>query len=454
MSEEQLIRPESYSGVPLPQSLEAERSVLGALLQDGKAVSMAMEMLREDDFYSPVHQAVFAAVRSLAQQSMAVDLITANDELARRGTLDGIGGTEYLVRLMEDVPATSNVQYYISIVLQKSTLRQLIRASAQITRNCYAQQMDLKDIMAGAEKAIFDIVMRRTGGEQLLHIREVLFDTYSRIEELARMQGKIAGVTTGFSRLDKVLTGMHPGELLLMGARPSMGKTSIALNIAAAAARKGHGVAIFSLEMPREQIAMRLLCAEARVDMQRVRSGTLRDREWVKLAQTVNPLSNEKIYIDDTAGLTPLQMRSRVRRVMLEKGLDLVIVDYLQLMGADGKSENRQQEVSEISRRLKSIALELKVPILACAQLSRANTQRQVKKPVLSDLRDSGSIEQDADVVMFLHRESYYDRSSEQTNTAQIIIAKQRNGPLDEISVNWLEEYTLFEDLYTEETEN
>ena len=442
MSEEQLIRPESYSGVPLPQSLEAERSVLGALLQDGKAVSMAMEMLREDDFYSPVHQAIFAAVRSLAQQSMAVDLITANDELARRGTLDGIGGTEYLVRLMEDVPATSNVQYYISIVLQKSTLRQLIRASAQITRNCYAQQMDLKDIMAGAEKAIFDIVMRRTGGEQLLHIREVLFDTYSRIEELARMQGKIAGVTTGFSRLDKVLTGMHPGELLLMGARPSMGKTSIALNIAAAAARKGHGVAIFSLEMPREQIAMRLLCAEARVDMQRVRSGTLRDREWVKLAQTVNPLSNEKIYIDDTAGLTPLQMRSRVRRV------------YLQLMGADGKSENRQQEVSEISRRLKSIALELKVPILACAQLSRANTQRQVKKPVLSDLRDSGSIEQDADVVMFLHRESYYDRSSEQTNTAQIIIAKQRNGPLDEISVNWLEEYTLFEDLYTEETEN
>ena len=454
MSEQQLIRPESYSGVPLPQSLEAERSVLGALLQDGKAVSMAMEMLREDDFYSPVHQAIFAAVKALAQQSTAVDLITANDELARRGTLDGIGGTEYLVRLMEDVPATSNVQYYISIVLQKSTLRQLIRASAEITRNCYAQQMDLKDIMAGAEKAIFDIVMRRTGGEQLLHIREVLFDTYSRIEELARMQGRIAGVTTGFSRLDKVLTGMHPGELLLMGARPSMGKTSIALNIAAAAARKGHGVAIFSLEMPREQIAMRLLCAEARVDMQRVRSGTLRDREWVKLAQTVNPLSNEKIYIDDTAGLTPLQMRSRVRRVMLEKGLDLVIVDYLQLMGADGKSENRQQEVSEISRRLKSIALELKVPILACAQLSRANTQRQVKKPVLSDLRDSGSIEQDADVVMFLHRESYYDRSSEQTNTAQIIIAKQRNGPLDEISVNWLEEYTLFEDLYTEETEN
>ena len=454
MSEQQLIRPESYSGVPLPQSLEAERSVLGALLQDGKAVSMAMEMLREEDFYSPVHQAIFAAVKALAQQSTAVDLITANDELARRGTLDGIGGTEYLVRLMEDVPATSNVQYYISIVLQKSTLRQLIRASAEITRNCYAQQMDLKDIMAGAEKAIFDIVMRRTGGEQLLHIREVLFDTYSRIEELARMQGRIAGVTTGFSRLDKVLTGMHPGELLLMGARPSMGKTSIALNIAAAAARKGHGVAIFSLEMPREQIAMRLLCAEARVDMQRVRSGTLRDREWVKLAQTVNPLSNEKIYIDDTAGLTPLQMRSRVRRVMLEKGLDLVIVDYLQLMGADGKSENRQQEVSEISRRLKSIALELKVPILACAQLSRANTQRQVKKPVLSDLRDSGSIEQDADVVMFLHRESYYDRSSEQTNTAQIIIAKQRNGPLDEISVNWLEEYTLFEDLYTEETEN
>ena len=450
MSEMQPALAAAFAGTP-PQSIEAERSVLGALLQDGRAVSIATEMLREDDFYVPAHQAIYAAIRGLAQQSVAVDLVTVDAELSRRGTLEGIGGSAYLVDLLRFVPTTANVQYYISIVLEKSTLRQLIQACSVITRNSYAQQMDLKDILGAAEKAIFDIVMRRTGGEQLLHIRDVLFTTYTQIEELARLQGKVAGVTTGFSQLDKVLTGMHGGELLLMGARPSMGKTSIALNIAAAAARKGYGVAIFSLEMPREQIAMRLLCGDARVDMQHVRSGTLRDKEWLKLAQTVNPLSNEKIYIDDTAGLTPLQMRSRVRRVMLEKGLDLVIVDYLQLMGADTKSENRQQEVSEISRRLKSIALELKIPILACAQLSRANTQRTVKRPMLSDLRDSGSIEQDADVVMFLHREAYYDQSSAETNTAEIIVAKQRNGPLETIKLNWLAEYTLFEDMYIED---
>ena len=452
MSEQSLAYPSAYTPAP-PQSIEAERSVLGALLQDGRAVSIAMEMLKEDDFYTPAHQAIYAAIRTLAQQSVAVDLITVDAELSRRGTLDGVGGSAYLVELLQYVPTTANVQYYISIVLEKSTLRQLIQAASVISRNCYSQQMELKDILSAAEKSIFDIVMRRTGGEQLVHIREVLFTTYAQIEELARLKGRVAGVTTGFTALDKLLTGMHGGELILMGARPSMGKTSIALNIAAAAARKGFGVAIFSLEMPREQIAMRLLCGDARVDMQQVRSGTLPDKGWMKLAQTVNPLSNEKIYIDDTAGLTPLQMRSRARRVMLEKGLDLIVVDYLQLMGADTKSENRQQEVSEISRRLKSIALELKIPILACAQLSRANTQRTVKRPMLSDLRDSGSIEQDADVVMFLHREAYYNPSSEETNTAEVIIAKQRNGPLGTVKLNWLSEFTLFEDMYTEDVE-
>ncbi len=451
MSEQPGALSTAFSAVP-PQSIEAERSVLGALLQDGRAVSIAMEMLQEDDFYTPAHREIYSAIRALAQQSTAVDLVTVDAELSRRGTLNGVGGSSYLVELLQYVPTTANVQYYITIVLEKSTLRRLIQAASTISRNCYEQRLDLKDILSHAEKSIFDIVMRRTGGEQLVHIREVLYTTYAQIEELARLQGKVAGVTTGFTQLDRLLTGMHGGELILMGARPSMGKTSIALNMAAAAARKGFGVAIFSLEMPREQIAMRLLCGDARVDMQHVRSGTLRDKEWIKLAQTVNPLSNEKVYIDDTAGLTPMQMRSRVRRIMLEKGLDLVIIDYLQLMGADGKSENRQlQEVSEISRRLKAIALELKIPILACAQLSRANTQRTVKRPMLSDLRDSGSIEQDADVVMFLHREAYYDQTSEETNTAEVIIAKQRNGPLGTVKLNWLSEFTLFEDMYTDD---
>ena len=450
MSEQQTAPSTAFSAVP-PQSIEAERSVLGALLQDSKAVSIAMEMMQEDDFYVPAHRAIFEAIRALATQSTAVDLVTVDAELSRRGTLAGIGGSSYLVELLQYVPTTANVQYYISIVLEKSTLRRLIQASNAISRNSYEQQMDLKDILGYAEKSIFDIVMRRTGGEQLVHIREVLYNTYAQIEELAKLQGRVAGVTSGFTQLDQLLTGFHPGELIIMGARPSMGKTSIALNMAAAAARKGYGVAIFSLEMPREQIAMRLLCGDARVNMQHVRSGTLRDKEWVKLAQTVNPLSNEKVYIDDTSGITPLQMRSRVRRIMMEKGLDLVIIDYLQLMGADGKVENRQQEVSEISRRLKAIALELKIPIIACAQLSRANTQRQVKRPMLSDLRDSGSIEQDADVVMFLHREAYYDQTSAETNTAEIIVAKQRNGALGTVKLNWLGEYTLFEDMYTED---
>ena len=447
MSEQRPAYMDAFPSVP-PQSIEAERSVLGALLQDGRAVSLATEMLNEEDFYTPAHKAIFEAIHSLAAAGTAVDLVTVDAELARRGTLEGVGGTAYLTGMILEVPSTANVQEHIGIILEKSTLRQLIRAASTITRNCYANQMELKDILGAAEKDIFDIVMRRTGGAQLIPIREVLFDTYAKIEELARLQGKVAGVTTGFSKLDKDLTGMHGGELLLLGARPSMGKTSIALNIAASAARKGYSVAIFSLEMPREQIAMRLLCSEARVNMQNVRSGTLRDKEWLKLAQTVNPLSNEKIFIDDTAGLTPMQMRSRARRIMVEKGLDLIVVDYLQLMGADGRSENRQQEVSEISRRLKSIALELKVPILACAQLSRANTQRTVKRPMLSDLRDSGSIEQDADVVMFLHRDAYYDAASEETNAATLIIAKQRNGPLGDIKLNWLAEYTLFEDAY------
>ena len=303
MSEQRPAYMDAFASVP-PQNIEAERSVLGALLQDGRAVSLAMEMLNEEDFYTPAHKAIYEAIRSLAAAGTAVDLVTVDAELTRRGTLEGVGGTAYLTGLIIGVPSTVNVQEHIEIILEKSTLRQLIRAASTITRNSYANQMELKDILSAAEKDIFDIVMRRTGGAQLIPIREVLYNTYAQIEELARLQGKVAGVTTGFSKLDKNLTGMHGGELLLLGARPSMGKTSIALNIAASAARKGYSVAIFSLEMPREQIAMRLLCSEARVNMQSVRSGTLRDKEWMKLAQTVNPLSNEKIYIDDTAGLT------------------------------------------------------------------------------------------------------------------------------------------------------
>ncbi len=445
---------EEYTAYPMeviqtpPQSLEAERSVLGALMQDHAALTQAMEMLQEDDFHLPQHAAIFKAMRGLFQQSRGVDLVTMDDELTRNGSLQGIGGTEYLITLMQSVPTTVHVRYYIDIVLEKSTLRKLIGAANAITKNCYSQQMDLEQTLLHAEKSIFDIVMKRAGGGQLEPISEIIKRTYAQLEELERHRGEIMGVPTGFSKLDRLLTGLHGGELVLVGARPSMGKTSFAINIAAHAAHKNKSVAVFSLEMPREQIAMRMLCADARVNMQRARSGTLKHDDWIKLARALAPLATMRMYIDDTSSLTPAQLRSRCRRLMMEKGLDLIVIDYMQLMSADGRTENRQLEVSEISRKLKGIALELKVPLVACAQLSRANVQRSTKRPMLSDLRDSGSIEQDADVVMFLHRESYYDETSEDTNTAEVIVAKQRNGPLDTILLNWLDEYTLFEDRY------
>ncbi len=438
-----------FAAIP-PHSTDAEKSVLGAMLQDSAAVSAAIEILTGEDFYTPAHKEIFDAAKQLSLTNMAVDLVTMDAELSRRGTLPGVGGIEYLIELTQFVPTTANVRYYIRIVSEKATLRRLILAAGDISQAAYAQEQDLQSVLGLSEKKIFDIVMQRSGGEELQHIREVMGRTYEQMEELARLKGGISGVPSGFIGLDNLTTGFHGGELILVGARPSMGKTSFAINIAAAAARKGFKVAIFSLEMPREQIAMRMLCCDARVDMQKVRKGQLRDEDWVKLARTLAPMANSDVYIDDTSGLTPSQLRSRCRRLMMDKGLDLIVLDYLQLMGSDKKAESRQVEVSEISRSLKAIAQELKVPLIACAQLSRANEKRGGSgiKPMLSDLRDSGSIEQDADLVMFLHRSAYYNREDPQPdNIAEVIVAKQRNGPLDTIKLAWLAEYTLFDNL-------
>ncbi|MBR4359838.1 MAG: replicative DNA helicase [Clostridia bacterium] len=440
-----------FAPVP-PHSTEAERSVLGAMLQSGNAVSSAVEMLSADDFYVPAHREIFDAAKALALSHMAVDLVTMDAELGRRNTLPGVGGIEYLIELTQFVPTTVNVKDYIRIVSEKSTLRRLIAASGEISQMSYAQEMDLPQVLSQAEKKIFDIVMRRDGGDSLQHIREVLTRTYEQMEEFARLKGGVSGITTGYAGLDNLLTGLHGGELVLVGARPSMGKTSFAINMATRAARKGAKVAIFSLEMPREQIAMRILCGDARVNMQSVRRGLLKDEEWMKLARTLAPLAKSEMYIDDTSGLTPGQLRSRCRRLMMDHGLDLIIVDYLQLMGSDERAESRQVEVSGISRSLKAIAQELKVPLVACAQLSRANEKRGAGgyRPMLSDLRDSGSIEQDADVVMFLHREAYYQRNNPDApvdNIAEVIVAKQRNGPLGTVKLAWLGEYTLFDNL-------
>ncbi len=432
-----------------PHSLEAERSVLGAMMQDSAAVMMSAELLTAEDFYAPTHRELFSAMRTLYMSGSPVDLVTVDSELSRRGTLDGIGGTAYLIEVSQYVPTTANIKAYISIVSEKSTLRRLITASQQISAESYSQQDPVPDILNHAEKAIFDIVMRRSGGDALVRVDEILTTTYEKIEEMARLKGQINGVPTGFTQLDNLLTGMHGGELILVGARPSMGKTALAMNIAQHACFKANKtVAVFSLEMPRDQIVLRMLCSEARVNMQKVRSGTLKDEDWMKLAKVLGPIAASPMYIDDTSGLTPSQMRSRCRRLMMDQGLDMIVVDYLQLMGSDKKSENRQLEVSEISRQLKGIALELKIPVVACAQLSRALASRQDKRPMLSDLRDSGSIEQDADVVMFIHREGYYNiNSGEEDNTGEIILQKQRNGPLGIVKVSWLSDFATYADM-------
>ncbi len=444
-------KPEIMSGAVPPHSVEAEISVLGAMLQDSNAVLRGMELLKAEDFYMPEHRELFQVIRDLTLKSSPIDLVTVHTELARKGTLAGIGGDAALLRIMNAVPTSVNVKAYIDIVREKSTLRKLISACQKISAECYQQQTPVAETLAGAEKAIFDIVMNRTDGDTLKPLSEVAFRAYEQVEELSRLKGAISGVPTGFIDLDNLLTGLHGGELVVVGARPSMGKTSFAMNVAShASINKGMKVAVFTLEMPREQIAMRVMCSDAKVDMQRVRKGTLSMEDWEKLAATLTPMVAAPMYIDDTAGITPSQLRSRCRRLMMDKGLDLIVLDYLGLMHADGRVENRQLEVSEISRQLKAIALELKVPVMACAQLSRANKDRQDKRPVLSDLRDSGSIEQDADVVMFLHREEYYDKETEDKNIGEVIIAKQRSGPLGTVKLAWLSEYTTFANLARE----
>jgi len=441
--------PEVMSGAVVPpHSVEAEVSVLGAMLQDRDAVLRAMELLAPDDFYLPEHKEIFSVMAALNREQTPIDLVTMHTELERRGTLEGVGGIENLMRILNSVPVSANVKAYIDIVREKSTLRKLISACRTIAGECYKQQTPLQDTLAAAEKAIFDIVMNRADGESLQPLGKVAIRSLDIIEELAKNHGSVSGVPTGFIDLDSLLTGLHGGELIIVGARPSMGKTSFAMNVAAhASMNRGKTVAVFTLEMPREQIAMRVLCSDAKVDMQRVRKGTLSPEDWEKLAMSLTPMAAAPMYIDDTAGLSPSQLRSRCRRLMMDKGLDLIIVDYLGLMRADGRVENRQLEVSEISRQLKAIALDLKVPVMACAQLSRANKDRQDKRPVLSDLRDSGSIEQDADVVMFLHREEYYNRETEDKNIGEVIIAKQRSGPLGTVKLAWLSETTTFANL-------
>ena len=430
-----------------PNQPRAERSVLGAIFKSPQAASLAFESLRVEDFYDPALREIYSAMLDVAEHSHRVDFVTVDAELSRRGRLDAVGGSAFLLELSQSVPFTENVDAYIKIVDDMSTLRKLIAAAEQIMTDSYAGEMQTKEILESAEKAVYDISMRK-GGAELQRIQDVLLTTYEKIEELVKNHGQVEGVPTGYTELDDTLTGLHPGELILVGGRPSMGKTSIGMNfIENAAIRAGKKAAVFSLEMPAEQLAIRMLCTEARVNMQNVRRGRLSDEDWIRLCEAMSSIGQSTIYVDSTPGITVSEIRSKARRMQLEHGLDVILIDYLSLMTAVGRFGSRQEEVASISRSLKALAIELGVPVIALQQLSRSPTGRANHRPMLSDIRESGAIEQDADVVMFIHREDYYDPNTEEKNVAEIIIAKQRNGALGTVKLGWKGEYTWFMDL-------
>ena len=431
----------------VPCHPESERSVLGAMLRSREAALLAIETLQPDDFYDPANREVYSAMQTLSSASRPIDLVTLDEELTRRGKLDTIGGAAYLVELSRCVPSAVNAQAYIRIVDEKSTLRKLIRASEAIIKACYAGEEETQDILELAEKQIYDITMRK-GGEELVAIQPILLKTFEKIELLVKNHGRVDGVESGYTELDELLTGFHPGEMILIAGRPAMGKTSIGMNfVENAAIRCGKKAAVFSLEMPAEQLAMRMLCTEARVDMQRVRRGQIDDDEWEKLCDAMISIGQSAIFVDATPGIGVSQIRSKARRLQLERGLDIILIDYLSLMTGAGSFGSRQEEVAQISRSLKALAIELGVPVLALQQLSRAPTGRSNHRPLLSDIRESGAIEQDADVVMFIHREDYYEPETAEKNIAELIVAKQRNGSLGTVKLGWKGEYTWFMDL-------
>lgn len=433
----------SFGRVP-PQSIEAEQSVIGSMLLDKEVIPVVTEVLKSEDFYRADHKEIFEAVMDLFDSGEPVDLITVSEQLKLRGTLDNIGGLEYLTNIASAVPTTANAKYYAKIVEEKSTLRKLIKASSEIVNLGYEASEELSYIVDKAEKSIFDVLQKR-GTQGFAPIKEVLVDAFNKLEELYNNKGHVTGIPTKFVDLDYKTSGLHNSDLILVAARPAMGKTAFALNIAQnAAVYSGVPVAIFSLEMSKDQLVSRILCSEAMVDSQKVKTGKLEDDDWKKIARALGPLSEAPIYIDDTPGISISEIRAKCRRLKLEKNLGLVVIDYLQLMQGRGKTESRQQEISDISRSLKILAKEINVPIITLSQLSRAPEQRADHRPILSDLRESGAIEQDADIVIFLYRDDYYNPETDKKNIAEVILAKHRSGSTGTVELTWLGAYTKF----------
>ncbi|MCI8411144.1 MAG: replicative DNA helicase [Clostridia bacterium] len=431
-----------------PHDLEAEQAIIGSMLIDKDAVISAIEILKEEDFYREDNKAIYSAILNLYNRAEPIDIITVKAELESMGKFEKVGGLEYLAELPEKVPTTANAMKYIKIVEEKSALRNLIKTANEIIELGYNPTEDVEDIMEGAEKKIFNI-MQDKNQKGYSPIKDVLVDTFTELEELYNKKQHITGVPSGFSELDYRTAGFHGSELILIAARPAMGKTAFALNIATNASVKANvPVAIFSLEMSKEQLVNRVLCSESMVDSNKVRTGKLDENDWAKLAGSIGPLSEAEIYIDDTPGINIMEIRAKCRKLKLEKNIGMVVIDYLQLIqGSNKRGGSREQEISEISRSLKILAKELNVPVIALSQLSRAAEQRPDHRPMLSDLRESGAIEQDADIVMFLYRDDYYNQDSEKKDIAEVIIAKHRGGSTGTVELLWLGSYTKFVNL-------
>ena len=427
----------------LPYNLEAEQSIIGSMLIDKTAISRVVEVLKSDDFYRDSHKVIFNAIFELYQKDTPIDMITLVEHLRSAEKLEASGGITYITEISNSIPSTANLSSYIKIVDDKSILRKLIRASTEIMENCYNKQDDVEAVMDIAEQRVFNIAERKNSSD-FEAMNTVLERGFLEIERIFNNRGETTGVSSGFADLDDMTSGFQKGDMILIAARPSMGKTTFVLNLAQyAALRGGKSVAVFSLEMSKEQLAYKLLCAEANVDMTKLRNGSLEDRDWENIAKASGPLAAARIYIDDTAGTSVRDMRSKCRKLKMEHGIDMIVIDYLQLMSGSNP-ENRQQEVSEISRSIKALAKEMQCPVIALSQLSRAPEQRADHRPMLSDLRESGSIEQDADLVMFLYRDEYYNKETEDKNVAECIIAKQRNGPVGTVKLAWIGQFSKF----------
>lgn len=428
----------------LPHSIEAEQSVVGAMIMDREAIVVASELIMGDDFYNKQYGILFEAMVELHDEGSPVDLVTLQNRLREKDVPPEISSLEFVRELITAVPTSANIKYYANIVAEKATLRKLIRLNEEIANTCYAGKEPLEVILEETEKKVFNLVQRRNT-EDFVPIRQVVMNAIEKIELAAKNKGAVTGIPTGFLDLDYRTAGMQPSDLVLIAARPSMGKTAFVLNIAQHVAfKENQTVAIFSLEMSKEQLVNRLFSLESRVDAQHLRTGSLSDAEWESLIESAGVIGKSNLIIDDTPGISIAELRSKCRKYKLEHDLKMIIIDYLQLMSGSGRSDSRQQEISDISRSLKALARELSVPVMALSQLSRAVEQRPDHRPMLSDLRESGAIEQDADVVMFIYRDDYYNKDTELKGIAEIIIAKQRNGPIGTINLVWLPEYTKF----------